>query len=55
LGKVGASASKGGSNVRQTEHRSFEKADEVREFPNSRAETVRTGGCEVGHLVFASG
>ncbi len=34
-----------------TEHRSFNTADEVREFPNGRAEIVKAGGGELGRLV----
>ena len=30
--------------MQATEHRSFEKPDEVREFPNGRAEIVKAGG-----------
>jgi hypothetical protein len=41
--------------MRETEHASFERPDEVREFPNGRAEIVRIGGGEVGRLVFAPG
>jgi hypothetical protein len=41
--------------VQQTEHRSFESADEVRKFPNGRAEIVKIGGGEVGRLVFEPG
>jgi hypothetical protein len=35
-----------------TEHRSFEQADEVREFPNGRAEILKVGGVEIGRLMF---
>jgi len=45
----------GGSTVQQTEHRSFETADEVRVFPNGRAEIIKVGGGEVGRLVFEPG
>ena len=38
-----------------TEHRSFEKPDEVREFPNGRAEIVKAGGGEIGRLVLQPG
>jgi hypothetical protein len=41
--------------MQQTEHRSFETADEVREFPNGRAEIIKIGGGEVGRLVFEPG
>jgi quercetin dioxygenase-like cupin family protein len=39
----------------KTEHRAFEAADEVREFPNGRAEILRVGGSEIGRLVFEPG
>jgi len=39
----------------QTEHKSFSKPDEVREFPNGRAEIVRVGDTEIGRLVFQPG
>ncbi len=39
----------------QAEHRRFEAADEVREFPNGRAEIVKIGGFEIGRLVFQPG
>jgi hypothetical protein len=41
--------------MQQTEHRSFEQPDEVRQFPNGRAEIVTVGGGEVGRLVFEPG
>ena len=41
--------------AQQTEHRSFETPDEVREFPNGRAEIVKIGDAEVGRLVFQPG
>ncbi len=41
--------------MQQTEHRSFENADEIRKFPNGQAEIVRIGRGEVGRLVFAPG
>ena len=39
--------------MRTTEHRSFSEPDEVREFPNGRAEIVKAGGGEIGRLVFS--
>jgi hypothetical protein len=39
----------------KTEHKRFEKPDEVREFSNGRAEILRVGGAEVGRLVFKPG
>ncbi|HUL84426.1 MAG TPA: cupin domain-containing protein [Actinomycetota bacterium] len=41
--------------MQQTEHVSFEKADEVREFPKGRAEIVKVGDTEIGRLVFEPG
>ena len=38
-----------------TEHRSFNDADEVRTFPNGRAEILKVGGADVGRLVFEPG
>jgi len=38
-----------------TEHKTFTQPDEVRNFPNGRAEIVRVGGAEVGRLVFQPG
>lgn len=35
--------------------RSFETADDVREFPNGRAEIVEIGGGEGGRLIFEPG
>ena len=39
----------------QTENKSFEKPDEVREFPNGRAEILKIGNGEVGRMVFQPG
>jgi hypothetical protein len=41
--------------MKKTEHRSFEQADEVREFTNGRAEILNVGGGEVGRLVLQPG
>jgi hypothetical protein len=38
-----------------TEHKTFTRPDEVRDFPNGRAEIVRVAGAEVGRLVFQPG
>src|SRR3954462_14917948 len=38
-----------------TEHKSFENADEVREFPNGGAEILNIGGGQVGRYVFEPG
>ncbi len=39
----------------QTEHRSFEDPDELREFPNGKAEILKVGASEVGRLEFQPG
>lgn len=39
----------------KTEHKGFAKADEVRSFPNGRAEILKIGGAEVGRLTFQPG
>jgi quercetin dioxygenase-like cupin family protein len=41
--------------MQQTEHRGFGEPDEVREFPNGRAEILKVGDAEVGRLVFEPG
>ncbi len=41
--------------MKRTEHRSFDKADEVREFTNGRAEILNVGGAEIGRLVLQPG
>ena len=41
--------------MQQTEHRNFGEPDEVREFPNGRAEILKVGGAEIGRLVFEPG
>jgi hypothetical protein len=41
--------------MQQTEHRSFDKADEVREFPNGRAEILKVGDAEIGRLTLEPG
>ena len=39
----------------ETEHKTFDDPEEVREFPNGRAEILIVGGAEVGRLVFQPG
>ena len=39
----------------ETEHRSFEKPDEVRPFPLGKAEILNVGGAQIGRLVFQPG
>ena len=41
--------------MQATEHRSFEKPDEIREFPNGKAEILNVGEAEIGRLVFQPG
>ena len=41
--------------MKMTEHKSFGTPDEVRSFPNGRAEILKVGGVEVGRLVFQPG
>jgi hypothetical protein len=41
--------------MKKTEHRSFDKADEVREFANGRAEILNVGDAEIGRLVLQPG
>ena len=38
-----------------TEHKSFQKPEEVRSFPKGKAEILNVGGAEVGRLVFEPG
>jgi hypothetical protein len=43
-------------NLKQkTEHRTFAKSDEVREFPNGRAEILNVGEGVIGRLVLQPG
>jgi quercetin dioxygenase-like cupin family protein len=39
----------------ETEHKSFVRPEEVREFPHGRAEILNVGGAEVGRLTFQPG
>ena len=39
----------------KTEHKSFTSPEEVRNFPNGKAEILMVGGAEVGRLVFEPG
>jgi hypothetical protein len=41
--------------MQTSEHKSCNKSDEVREFPNGRAEIVSAGGAEIGRLVLQPG
>jgi hypothetical protein len=41
--------------MQRTEHRAFQAPDEVREFPNGRAEILQVGDAEIGRLVFQPG
>src|SRR6266576_3614496 len=42
-------------NKHTTEHKTFARPDETREFPNGRAEILKVSGGEVGRLVFQPG
>lgn len=41
--------------MQTTEHKTFTAPDEVREFPNGRAEIVKVGDTEIGRLLFEPG
>ena len=41
--------------TQNTEHRSYAEPDEVREFPNGKAEILKVGGAEIGRLVLQPG
>ncbi len=41
--------------AQQVEHKSFPKADEVREFGHGRAEILNIGGSEIGRLTLEPG
>ena len=43
------------NHQQRTEHKTFTRPDEVREFPNGRAEILDVSGAEVGRLVFRPG
>jgi len=43
------------SHEQRVEHKAFTKPDEVREFPNGKAEILNVGGAEVGRLVLRPG
>ena len=43
------------SHQQITEHKSFTAPEEVRSFPNGKAEILTVGGAEVGRLVFKPG
>lgn len=41
--------------MQTTEHRSFEKPDETRSFPNGQAHILKVGDSEIGKFVFQPG
>jgi hypothetical protein len=43
------------TSAQKTEHKTFTRPDEVRTFPNGKADIVRVGGAEIGRLVFKPG
>jgi hypothetical protein len=44
-----------GTETQETAHKTFEKPEETREFPNGRAEILTVSGAELGRLVFQPG
>ena len=42
-------------NHQKTEHKTFTKPDEIREFPHGRAEILKLADGEIGRLVFQPG
>src|SRR5829696_5090916 len=42
-------------STQNTEHRSYTEPDEVREFPNGKAEILKVGGAEIGRLILQPG
>jgi hypothetical protein len=44
-----------GGTMQETAHKAFSAPDEVREFPNGRAEILQVSGAEIGRLVFEPG
>src|SRR5271166_76403 len=55
LRSCGASSGRSVIDRHETEHKTFAKPDETREFPHGRAEIVKVGGGEVGRFVFEPG
>jgi hypothetical protein len=43
------------TTTQQTQHKSFDAADEVRQFPNGEAQILNIGDVEIGRLVFQPG
>jgi hypothetical protein len=41
--------------TQNTEHRSYTEPDEVREFPNGKAEILKVGDAEIGRLTLQPG
>jgi hypothetical protein len=41
--------------AQKTEHQSFAKPDETREFPHGRVEIVKVGGADIGRLILEPG
>lgn len=42
-------------NTQETQHKTFQAPDEVREFPNGRAEIINVAGGVVGRLILQPG
>jgi len=43
------------TSEQNTEHKTFGTPDEIREFPNGRAEIISVGGAPVGRMIFQPG
>jgi hypothetical protein len=43
------------TSEQNTEHKTFGIPDEIREFPNGRAEIISVGGAQVGRMIFQPG
>ena len=43
------------NTAQETEHKSFEAADDVRKFPNGEAQILNVGGVPIGRLVLQPG
>jgi hypothetical protein len=52
---AGRSTTRAGHMRHETEHKSFGEPDEMREFPNGRAEILSIGRAEVGRMTFRPG
>jgi hypothetical protein len=55
VGKKGTFDCSRGGSMQSTEHKTFGRPDETREFPNGRAEILTVGDAEIGRLVLEPG